>query len=347
MPENRKKIFIGITNTAGVCSRLKHGFDSIGVESDFYSFKQHTFKYPVDQIIEYSEVRLVRIFQKIKLTLKLLFKYNYFIYVTPHTLFPNYMDIKILKFFGKKTMMVFTGCDVRIPEKVAQFKWNPCSNCTQEYKDLVGCVIDKKIEQTKIIEKLFDIISCPIEANGNLSRKSYPGYFPVDLTPFPADIFENYTFHKPLRILHSPTNETYKGSKYIYEIINKLKEKYEIDFKVIKNVSIDKLYKEMANSDIIIDQMLLGSWGFVSIEAMALYKPVICYMRNEIWDNIKRYCPIINANPDTLYNTLSNILENPEQLKEISKRSRKFVENFWEEKKVAEQYYRLFEDLKN
>lgn len=340
-----KKIFIGLVNTAGVCSRLKHGFDSIGVKSRFYSFDKHIYKYNSDKIINYSGIRLVRIFQKMALMLELIISYDYFIFVTPNSILPNFRDIKILKFFGKKTMMIFTGCDVRIPEKVAQFKWNPCSNCTQEYQDFVGCRIDYKLRITKQIEELFDIISCPMEASGNLTKKSYPGFFPVDLSKFPDEKFRDYSFNKTLKILHAPTNETYKGSKYIYETVEKLKQKYNFEFKVCKNISIEELYKEMANSDIIIDQMLLGGYGFVSIEAMAMYKPVITYFRDEIWDIIKDDCPVYNANPDTLYDVLESIIKNPRQLYEAGKKSRQFVEKYWEEKKVAEEYYQLFQNL--
>lgn len=340
-----KNVFIGVEDAAGVCSRLKHGFDAIGVYSHFYSFQKHIFNYKTDKIIHYSDIKLIRVFQKIKLILILLIQYKYFIFVTPHTLFPNFKDIKILKFFGKKTMMIFTGCDVRIPEKVSVFKWNTCSDCTQEYKDFVGCEIERKIRRTKVVEDLFDIVSCPIEASGNLTRMFYPGFFPVDLSVFPSEKFKNYTFNKRLKIIHAPTNETYKGSKYIFETIERLRKKYDFEFKVIKNISIQEFYKEVAESDLVIDQMLLGGFGFVSIEAMAMYKPVISYLRDEVLEKVNYDCPIINANPDTLYEVIEKVIVNPKQLIQIGLKSREFVENYWDEKKVAEEYYNLFENI--
>ncbi len=341
----KKRVFIGVSNVAGVSSRLKKGFDEIGVESNFYSFDKHVFGYKSDKIITYSKNSLIRKFQKVFLLAKLILKYKYFIYVHTQSILPGFRDVKLFRFFGKKTMMVFTGCDVRIPEKVEKYKWNTCVNCSIEYQEFVGCNIPRKLKMTIEIEKLFDLISCPMEAGGALTRPFYPGYFPVDLTRFPKEQFENYQYHTPIRILHAPTHETYKGSKYIYSAIEKLKAKYDgqFTFKVIKNLDINDFYEEIGNSDLVIDQMLLGSYGFVSIEAMAMYKPVITYMREDIWDRVKSDCPIINANADSLYEVLENIILDPEQLKDISIKSREYVESFWEEKKVARDYYSLFE----
>lgn len=343
----KKKVFIGVTNVAGVSSRLKKGFDEIGIESDFYSFDKHVFGYKTDKIIEYSDNSFVRKFQKIILLAKLLWKYKYFIYVQPASLFPRFNDVKLFRLFGKKTMLIFTGCDVRIPDVVKKYKWNTCTDCTKEYQDFVGCRVPEKLEITLEAERLFDLISCPMEAGGNLTKPFYPGYFPVDLQRFPKEKFANYQYHDPIRILHAPTNETYKGSKHIYSAIEKLKEKHpgKFIFEVVRNQSIDEFYNSVGNSDIVIDQMLLGSFGFVSIEAMAMYKPVITYMRDDIWDKVKADCPIINANPDNLFEVLENIIQNPAQLTGISSKSREYVEKFWEEKKVAQDYYSLFENI--
>jgi hypothetical protein len=343
----KKKVFIGLSNIAGVSSRFKKGFDEIGVPSDFYSFSEHVFGYTTDKIIKYSENPFVRKIQKFFLLIKLILKYDYFIFVHPESLLKNFRDIRILRFFGKKTMMVFTGCDVRIPAAVEKYKWNPCTFCTQEYKEFVNCVIPSKLEVTERIENIFDLISCPMEAGGNLKRKFYPGYFPVDLDIFPNEKYKNYSYHQPLKILHAPTHETYKGSKHIYDAVEKLKVKHDIDFMIVKNVSIDEFYEQIGKADIVIDQMLLGSFGFVSIESMAMYRPVINYMRNDIWEIVGSDCPIINANPDTLVNVLENIIINPSQLPEISLKSRKYVETYWEKKKVAANYYELFEKSSN
>lgn len=342
----KKKIFVGIDNTAGICTRLKKGFNEIGIKADFYSFDEHTFGYKPDIVIKYSKNTLVRKFQKLFLIIRLLIKYKYFFYLSTNSLLPEYKDIKIFRSFGKRTMIFFTGCDVRIPDKVMRFKYNPCRNCPQEYKDSVGCVIDTKKVRTELIEKSFDEIICHIPDAGYLTRDFHIAFSPINLEDFPNEKFNNYTLSKRLRILHAPTNEDYKGSKYIYDAVEKLKKKYDFDFRLVKNVSIEKLYEEILNSDLVIDQMIGGGYGLFAMEAMAMYRPVVCYLREDLWETVKHDCPIYNADPDMLYEVLDNILANPSQLRERSRLSREFIEKYHDAKKIAGRYYEIFERTK-
>lgn len=338
-----KRVFIGLDNTAGISSRLKKGFDQIGIEADFYSFNRHQFGYEPDILVEYSQSKLKRKFQKFFLLVKLLMKYKYFFYLSTNSLLPRYKDIKLFKRFGKRTMVFFTGCDVRMPEKVAQFKYNPCRNCPQEYKDFVGCVIETKRKRTELMEQVFDDIICHIPDAGYLTKPYHLAFSPVNLENFPPEKYGNYKLHDKLRILHAPTNEDYKGSKYIYEALDKLKGKYDFELVLIKGVSIEKLYEEIQNSDLIIDQMIGGGYGLFSQEAMAMYRPVVCYIREDLWEKIKHDCPIYNASPDNLYDVLEGILANPAQLIERSKQSREFIEKYHDARKIAKQYYDIFE----
>ncbi len=340
MPKN---VFLGLNNTAGVCSRLKTGFKENNIDSQFYSYSQHIYGYKTDKLIAYSPNKIIRFIQKVLLIVKLLIRFKFFIFDSASTLLSNYLDIKILRFFGKKTMMIFTGCDIRIPEKVLNYKWNPCFECNEEYKNFVNCVIEPKKEMIKKVEKLFDIIVAPTEAAGYLERKYYHAYFPVNLQQFPKIKKNDLKLNKRLRILHAPSNPVYKGTKYILEAINKLNKEFDFEFVTVTKVPIDTLYEEIKKSDLIIDQMLTGIYGLFTIESMAMYKPVVCYVREDSWNLVENECPIYNTDADNLYETLLKILQNPSQLIERGYKSRDFVEKFHNAKTVAKQYYDLLE----
>lgn len=340
---SNKKVFLGLENIAGIFTSLKKGFEQNGITADFYSLNEHIFGYQTDKLISYSSNQLIRKFQKLKLITKLLFKYDYFIFDSSGTLFPNFGDIKFLKFFGRKTLVIFTGCDIRLPEKVERFKWNPCRNCSDEYKSFVGCVLASKPGKISNIEKTFDILVSAEEAAGSLNRKYHTTLFPVDITKF------NYTGVNPgrkLKILHAPSNEEYKGTKYINETIKKLQGEYEFDYKTISNVKAEELYKEIENADLVIDQMLVGFYGLLSIESMAMGKPVVCYIREDIMESSPADIPVINANPETLHYKLKEILQNPAKLIDIGIRSREYIEKYHDAAKIAKEYYKLLEKEK-
>lgn len=335
-----KRVFLGLNNTAGVLSRLKAGFSQNGIDSDFYSFNKHIFGYETDLIIEYSSNRFLRVLQKISIILKLLIRYKYFIFDSASTLLPAQRDIKIFRFFGKRCMMIFTGCDIRLPVKVEKYKWNPCRNCTDEYKNFVGCIIETKPAMISMAEKNFDIILSAEEAAGSLNRQYHPALFPVDLEKF------RYTGTNPgkkLKILHAPSHPEYKGTKYIIETIEKLKGEFEFEFNIVNNVTAEELYKEIERSDLVIDQMLVGFYGLLSIESMAMGKPVVCYIREDISAISPEEMPVINANPDNLYQVLKKILSDPSLLIDTGIRSREYVEKYHDAKFIAGEYFGLLE----
>lgn len=336
-----KRIFIGLIDVAGFGLRFKTGFEKIGIKSDFYSYEQHIYGFKTDKIIKYSKNSYKRKIQKILLILKLLIGYDYFLYIAPFTLLPNFTDIKIFKFFGKKTMLLYTGCDVRIPETLEDFKWNPCRNCTDQYKNFVGCIIETKKKQIRIHEKLFDIICAPYEAGGYL-KNFHDIFFPFNLDDFKMSYTNTIRKENRLRIFHAPSNETYKGTKYIIETVTKLKEKYDFDFILVKDTTYSEYIKELLKANLVIDQMLLGSYGSVAIEAMLMNKPVITYIREDFLEKFKDDNPFINANPDTLYEILNKILKDSAMLYDIITKGRKFVEKYHADKVVAKRFYDMF-----
>lgn len=337
---SNKKVFLGLENIAGIFTSLKKGFEQNGISADFYSLSEHVFGYETDKIITYSDNSFARKFQKFFLILKLLLKYDYFIFDSTGSLLPGYKDIRIFRFFGRKAMVIFTGCDIRLPEKVEKYKWNPCRNCPEEYKKFTGCVIETKPGKIREIEKNFDILLSAEEAAGSLNKEYHAALFPVDAEKF---AYTGVNPSKRLKILHAPSNPDYKGTKYIIAEIDRLKKEYDFDFKVINNVKAEELYKEIAAADLVIDQMLVGFYGLLSIESMAMGKPVVCYIREDIADHSPAEIPVINANSDNIYDVLKEVLSDSAKLIGIGVRSRKYVEKYHNAKIIAKQYYELLE----
>lgn len=341
---SKKKVFLGLENTAGIFTSLKKGFEQIGIQSDFYSLNEHIFGYKTDKIIKYSENSFLRKLQKFFLIIKLLLKYDYFIFDSSGSLFPEFKDVKLFRKFGKRTMVIFTGCDIRLPEKVEQYKWNPCRDCTDDYKNFVGCRLNSKPAKINNIEINFDILVSAEEAAGSLNKKYYPTLFPVDISKFS---FTGSNPGKILKIIHAPSNEEYKGTKYILRTVEQLKKEFEFDFRVVSDIKAEDLYREIKNSDLVIDQMLVGFYGLLSIESMAMGKPVVCYIREDIIRNSPADMPVFNANPDTLYDVLKKILDNPELLNSAGEKSRIYAEKYHDAKLIASNYYSLLKGQAN
>lgn len=318
-----KKILIGFTDISGVGTRLENGFRQLGHKADFYYFGRHPFNYKGGKLLTFSNKLFASRIGKLLFLIKILFNYKYVIYIGSGTGFlKNRLDVRILNFFGKKTMIIYVGCDVRMPSVVKKYKWNTCNNCPKDYQDYVGCVIEKKETRIKKEELLFQYIVSPLECAGFITRKYSNILFPVDIRKL-DELPRNSKENKKLQIIHAPSNQDYKGTIHILNAIDKLKHDFEFNFKLVQNVTIDELYQEINNADLVIDQLLGGFYGLFAIESMGMGKPVICYIRE---DACEINNPIINANPDTIYEKLRAILINPESLNGIGEKSRKYVE---------------------
>lgn len=93
-----------------------------------------------------------------------------------------------------------------------------------------------------------------------------------------------YKLHKPIKILHAATNRKIKGTDHIIKVVNNLKEEgFSIDFEFVENTPHKVLIKKIKESDIIIDQILIGCYGTLSVESLAAGKPVISYVRPELY----------------------------------------------------------------
>jgi glycosyltransferase involved in cell wall biosynthesis len=95
-------------------------------------------------------------------------------------------------------------------------------------------------------------------------------------------------------------------------------------------------------ADIIIDQLMMGSHGAFACEAMALGKPVICYILDELLSTYPPGFPIINANPGTIVEVLEEIICSPEKRYEIGKKSRKYAEEVHDIRVVAKKLLAIY-----
>jgi hypothetical protein len=141
-----------------------------------------------------------------------------------------------------------------------------------------------------------------------------------------------------LRILHATNlknrtsgKKNIKGSQHIFDAVDRLKrEGYRCELIFIDNVRSKEMRYFQAQADLIIDQLIYGHWGSSALEGLALGKPVICYF-NKVWKNnyVKNFSieswPFIEANTESVYSVIKNLLNNPSLLVEYSKLSNDFA----------------------
>ena len=151
-------------------------------------------------------------------------------------------------------------------------------------------------------------------------------------------------------ILHAinSKNKIKKGNEFFEKSLMLIEEKYKNKIKIVK--TIDRPYSEhiinVNECDILLDQVYAYDQGYNALEAMALGKVVFTGAEKEWVEfyNIKEDSVAINALPDIskIVEKLSWLIENPLQLKSISKNARKFIEEHHDYKNIANKYLKTW-----
>ena len=188
-------------------------------------------------------------------------------------------------------------------------------------------------------------------------------YKSVDLNLWHPDIEIPKEFSLPpsrnLRIMHSffeggrtMGGKNIKGSSYVLEAIDRLKvEGFPVEYYYIQDVPSKHMRYYQVQADIIVDQLVYGWWGSTGIEAMALGKPVVCYLRPE-WktfflSTFPKYksLPVVEANTETIYKALKMLVSNKEYREQKGEDSRKFAEQHFDAAKNTHELEKIFLSL--
>lgn len=135
-------------------------------------------------------------------------------------------------------------------------------------------------------------------------------------------------------VVHAPSNRTAKGTQQIIDAISRLRaEGTACELVLVENTSNAEAMGIYQRADLIVDQLLAGWYGGFALEAMALGKPVVCYIREEdlkfVPARMAEELPLINAKPDSVYLVLKDWLSaRKNDLPRQGALSRRFVERW-------------------
>jgi len=263
----------------------------------------------------------------------------------------EHLDIKLLKAAGKKIVFTYQGDDARQGDY-----------CREHYEvtaaNHVGGAYyspDSDGNKRRLIGQIAPYADRIYALNPDLLNILPEGaqflpYANVDINTIkPVSQKPN---EKRL-VIHAPTHREIKGTEFILAAVEKLlQEGVDFDFQLIEGLSHNEALKLYARADLLIDQLLIGWYGGLAVELMAMGKPVICYVRENdlryLPDQMRRDLPVINAQPDNIYDVLKQqLMAEENQMHDIGKLSRLYVETWHDPEKIAERLKMDYECLYN
>lgn len=261
--------------------------------------------------------------------------------------FDNRYDLYFARALQKPSIVEFCGSDIRIATMDAAV--NPFFARvidTYEYRD----------EETYAKSRLRQEAFASSGAAVLVSCKSLVPYVQRDLFPTVHFVRQRIDLRKyeavlpdprsrrPL-VVHATTAPIVKGTPHVLDSVRQLKQHYEFDFERVQGMQHSQAMKLMRSCDIYVDQVIHGAHGQAAIEAMALGKPVVCYIRPDLVGQYPPELPLVSASPDTLCEVLSNLLDNGDLRRKLGEQGRAYVEKYHDSRLLAQELINIYRQL--
>ena len=165
------------------------------------------------------------------------------------------------------------------------------------------------------------------------SRATFVPYASVD----PAEWQPREPAPLPARptIIHAPSHRGVKGTERVIEAVSQLQgEGVPFDFRLIEGLTRAEARRAYEEADLVVDQLLVGWYGGLAVELMALGKPVVCFIDEE---TARRHAPrelvdelpVVRASAADLTDVLRGLLtERSAEYPGLAERARAFVERW-------------------
>lgn len=244
-------------------------------------------------------------------------------------------EVGALQQRGVSVAMIGHGTDVRLPHRHAEL--SPYS----PYRDR-DWYFDKETRDAERNIALLTSLGVPVFVSTPDLIDFLPDAFwcPVVIDPSKWESVERVRHAGPLRVVHAPTNSRVKGTDLIEPVLELLQDEGVIDYRRITGVPHAEMPAFFADSDVVLDQFRLGSYGVAACEAMSSGCVTIGHLDERVRERVAAKSgtdiPLVQATPDTLAATLRRFAADDQLLQTVALRSREFVREMHDGRVSAE-----------
>lgn len=147
-------------------------------------------------------------------------------------------------------------------------------------------------------------------------------------------------------LLHAPSNLEVKGTSVIRAAVEELERRgRRFRYVEMTGVTNDQVLAILADADIVIDQIRLGSHGIFAVEAMAAGKPVVCRISDEMAAAYPADLPIVSADPTDLTDVLDGLIADGERRHRLGVAGRAYAETHHDHRLVARRLLDVYASL--
>ncbi len=249
---------------------------------------------------------------------------------------PHNWDLPLHPALGRRVVFHYHGCDVRNrAHMLAAHTHATCTECDP------FCI---PARQQRILASAARFADAELVSTPDLLESAPRArHLPValDLADYP---FAPPT-GRPQRVVHAPTNRLIKGTRYVEAAYATLRPSFPgVRFEVVERRPWSELRAILAGADVVVDQLFMGWYGMVAVEAMALGKPVLCFIRDDFEARLVD-CPLVRCTKEDLAARLAGVLSDATDRGALGERGRAYVEREHAAPVIAARLLALYRSL--
>jgi glycosyltransferase involved in cell wall biosynthesis len=245
----------------------------------------------------------------------------------------RYRELQLLHRAGKKVVLLAYGADVQV---MSRFRGLPHKHAT--CMDYPGFTRHEA-------ETLRDMEYSIAHADHVMSGVDWVDYMPrwdsLNAGHFAIDTEEwssspesvDRDPERPVVVFHAPNHRELKGTRFLIAACAELEAEGEpIELRLVERVPNSEIRRQLAEADIVADQFIVGWYALFAIEAMAMAKPVLCYLRPDLLELYTLYsfageCPLVNTPALEVKERLRELVRDAPRRRELGLAGRRYVED--------------------
>jgi glycosyltransferase involved in cell wall biosynthesis len=145
-------------------------------------------------------------------------------------------------------------------------------------------------------------------------------------------------------VVHAPSHRGIKGTEHVIDAVGRLRDEgLQLRFTLVEGMGHDEARRVYESADLLVDQLLVGWYGGLAVELMALGRPVVCAIdddvaRRAVPADMLRDLPIVHATPETLADVLRGALTTGRGVyEETARRSHAYAARWHDPVRIAAQ----------
>lgn len=331
----------GFYPSAGQPSSLARALRSIGVDASNVVVGPNKFAYPADfHFCDKNPDTMRAVLAEFAARSDVVHIHAVTPFFTRGTVtFPMGLDLLALRAAGVRIIMHFRGSEIRMPTLFRQH--SPFHYVDDDSEGIFAKFSeDWQRDYLELCQSLCDEI---VVTDPELATY-VPG---AQILPRVIDLEQWQRVRPTVRsrpvVVHAPSRPGVKGTAYVRAAVEALKDEgVDFDFRLVQGLSNAEARQVYEEADIIIDQLRIGWYGVLAVEAMALGKAVISYIRDDLVSSFTGDVPVAVASPITIKDVLRELIRNPAQREAQANAGRAYCVRVHGATEVAEQAATLY-----